>query len=310
MITGRDLLAGSLLFWPFVVAVVLVGFFSLVGIVFFIGSTMLLFGIFLYGVYAVLNDTGLLDWLIQKISEFVKRSTEHLQSNLETSFVFEQIHPHTNKNPCIYLCHPHGLYGLTWFLHFSGRCTKWPLSERPVLAIHSIFFKLPIVRELMKAHCCIEASEEEIRKTLEGGTSVALLVGGIEELMLTQSDTIKIVLEKREGYARIAHALGVPIVQLVSVGENKLFPTLDSSVWSSIQTKLYKWFRISLPLPTISSLASWICITQNPFETPIKTYILEAIVDTSQKSIQDIRDEAVHRLKTFAKLYSVRLELV
>lgn len=310
MITGRDLLAGCLLFWPFAISIAVIGFFSIVGVVFFIGSTMLLLGIFLYGVYAVLKDTGALDWLIQRGSSLIKQSTQHIQSNLQQSFVFEQVKPLDSSEPCLYLCHPHGLYGFTWFLHFSGHCTVWPMAQRPVLAVHSVFFKIPLVRDLMKAHSCIEATEEEIRKALKGGTSVALLVGGIEELMLTQSDVLRIVLQKREGYARIAHELGVPIVQLVSIGENKLFPALDSSVWSAIQRKLYTWFRISLPLPTVSSLISWIRITQKPLETPVKTYILEAIVDTSQKSIEDIRDEAVQRLKTFAKANKVRLELV
>jgi 1-acyl-sn-glycerol-3-phosphate acyltransferase len=310
MVTGRDLLAGCLLFWPFFLAIVLVGFFSLVGLVFFIGSTILLFGIFLYGLYSVLQDTGALDWILHHVSTVVTKTTQGLQDHLQKSFVFEQVKPTNISQPSLFLCHPHGLYGITWFLHFSGKCTKWPLSSRPVLAVHSVFFKLPIIRELIKKHSCIEATEEQIRKTLEGGASVAVLVGGIEELMLTQSDTMKVILKKREGYARIAHSLGVPIIQLVSVGENKLFPSLESPLWSSFQRKLYTWFRISLPLPTVSSLYSWIQIAQKPLENPLKTYILEPITDTSQKSIQDIRDEAVKRLQTFAKMYHTPLDIV
>lgn len=303
-----NVVGGLVLFWPAVLGLFLLGFCCIVFAVFLIGSTVLVFTIFLYGLYCILRDLGLLNWVFEKMGLVSDYISDHVKKNVEESFVFENL-SEKETTPAFYLCHPHGLYGITWFLHFSGRLSKWPFKERPVLAVHSIFFHIPILRELFVKNQCIEATEEEISHCLKEGKSVALLVGGVEELFLTEPGRMNLVLKKRNGYARIAKQCGVPLVPLVSPSENDLFPATTNRVWKWIQQALYKSFHIALPLPSIDSLLSWITIAYKPFTKPLKTYILQS-VHPDQKSLEDIKSEYMNRIYQFSKEYGISIELI
>jgi hypothetical protein len=301
-------LAGLVLFWPAVLGLFLLGFCCIVFAVFLIGSTVLVFTIFLYGLYCILRDLGLLDWLFERMGTVSNYISDHVKKNVEESFVFE-VCGKTVSEPALYLCHPHGLYGISWFIHFAGALSKWPLESRPVLAVHSVFFHIPILRELFQKNRCIEATEEEIQQCLKEGKSVALLVGGIEELSLTQPGTMKLILKKRQGYARIALNSKVPLVPVISPSENELFPAITNPVWKWIQEKLYSSFRIALPLPSIDSLWSWITIAYKPFSTPLQTYILNPVYP-DEKSLEDIKSAYESTITQFSNEYSIPIQLV
>lgn len=303
-----NLFGGLVLFWPAVLGLFLLGFCCIVFAVFLIGSTVLVFTIFLYGLYCILRDLGLLDWFFERIGTISNYISDHVKKNVEESFVFEN-HCEKISGPALYLCHPHGLYGISWFVHFSGCLSQWPFKDRPVLAVHSVFFHIPLLRELFVKNRCIEATEEEISRCLKEGTSVALLVGGIEELHLSEPGKMKLVLRKREGYARIAEKLKVPLVPFVSPNENDLFPATTNSVWKWLQERLYSSFRIALPLPSIESLWSWITIAYKPFPHPLKTYILNPVYP-DEKSLEEIKSEYSERLTDFSTKYSIPMELI
>ncbi len=301
--------AGLVLFWPAVLTLFFVGFCCVVFAIFLIGSTVLVFSIFMYGLYCILRDLGLLDVLFQKIGKLSNYISDHVKSNVEKSFVFESLVKNPLDKPALFLCHPHGLYGLTWFIHFAGSLSKWPLEKRPVLAVHSVFFQLPIFKELFKSHQCIEAKESEIVNALEQGKSVALLVGGVEELQLTAPGPLQLILKKRTGFARISQRCQVPLVPVVCPGENSLFPASQDSLWKWIQTTLYERWRIAIPFPSFTSLWSWFSIVYKPFPTPLITYILNP-VHPDQKSIEDIKSEYQCALEQFSKDYSIPMEIV
>ena len=311
MIPWSSILTGLILFWPAMISLVFLGFCCIVFAVFLIGSTVLIFTIFLYGLYCILRDLGFLDIVFEKIGTFSSYLSDHVKQNVEDSFLFESI---SNKHklpttPALFLGHPHGLYGLTWFIHFAASLSKWPLKQRPVLAIHSVFFHLPIFRELMSSHHCIEAKEEIIVKTLKEGKSVALLVGGIEELHLSAPGPLRLILKKRTGYARISQQCQVPLIPLVCPEENQLFPAIQSPPWKWIQQFLYTTWRIAIPIPSLTSLLSWSSIAYKPFDKPLVTYILDPVYP-DQKSIQDIKSDYEQRLVQFSKQYDIPLELI
>lgn len=304
----KDFLAVFVLFWPAVASLSFLGFLCFVGLLFFISGALLIFCVFIYGAYALLRDSGSLDWLLETIVQLKESVTERVAGHVRQSFLISN-ESEIPKGPVLYVAHPHGLYGLSWFIHIALGITDWP-SERPVLAVHSIFFKLPLIRELFQRHGCIEATEEAILETLKKGTSVVLLVGGIEELYHTDPYTIQLILKKRKGYARIAKKANVPLVPLLTVGESELFPVTDSWIWGFVQSFLYKTFHIALPLPRWSSLWSWGSLMYGPLNKPIQTYILPVIQDTSRKSQRDIREEYMNVLTSFAHDKAISLEIL
>jgi hypothetical protein len=297
-------LTGLLLFWPAVLLLFFVGFCCIVFAVVLVGSSITVFFIFLYGLYCILRDLGLLDFIIQRIGKISNIVSSHVRENVEQSFVFEDLRSSVPKEPALFVCHPHGLYGITWFMHFASCLSLFPGDNRPVLAVHSIFFQLPILRELFQSHRCIEAKESEIKKVLKEGTSVALLVGGIEELLYTEDEVINLVLKKREGYARIAKEMKIPLVPLISPSENKLFPATKNSVWKWIERTLYERWRIAILLPSLTSLFSWLQIAYKPFSKALVTYILEPVKPDGM-SIQDIQSAYIKRIETFSVNYKI-----
>lgn len=301
-----SVLAGLVLFWPAMMSLFLLGFLCIVLAVFFVGSTVLVVSIFLYGLYCILRDMGLLDPILQRIGVVTNLLSEHVKKNVEDSFVFETLTDPV-KGPALYICHPHGLYGLTWFIHFATALSKWPFERRPVLAVHSVFFQLPLFRELFKLNSCIEASESEIIRCLQDGRSVALLVGGIEELHLTGEGPLQLILKKRKGYIRISQECKVPLVPLVSPQENTLFPSLRTPLWNWLQQQLYKRVGLALPLPSFSSLGTWMGIAYKPFAKRLVTFVLEP-VNPDGKSFEEIQTEYIDRLQTFSIKRGVPIE--
>ena len=301
----QDVLGASLLFWPIAATVFFSVFVSLfVGIV-LIGGALVCFLLFCYGAYAALRDTGCLEALLVLLEKL--RTTIHtkLKGHIEKSFVLEGMEQIAeSKEARLYVCQPHGLYGFSWYLHFCTNSTNWIASvPKPKVAIHSVFFHIPFVRELMASYGCIAATETVICEELEKGNSVALLIGGIEELYLTNSKTLTLVIEKRKGYARIAKKCNVPIQPILTVGENELFPMSDSKLWKRLQAILYDWLHVALPLPTWVSFKRWLTIVKGPLEEPCTSVFLKPIVNTKEKSEEAIRKEY---LETIMKVGSER----
>ena len=281
-------MAAAFLFWSLLAALVtllvLIGFLLAI----FIGGTIVTGSFAVYWIYIFLRDEGFIKWALNIIDRFRIKFADHLTKNIEKSFLVTGTL--NEKGPILYTCHPHGLYGFSWYIHFSACLTKWP-GQRPKLAVHSSLFRIPFVRELMYLNNCIQATEKEILETLEKGESVALVLGGIEELHKTSGERIQLVLKKRNGFLRIAEKAGVPLVPLVTVGENELFPFLESEWLKGTQDFLYSWFHIAIPVPTWKSFKEWISIVDRPLQKSLKTYILKPLLKPTKKDyIQCILD--------------------
>ncbi len=302
----NSVLAGFLLFWPLCLLMFGIGFAIVAFAVVLVCGAATLFGIFLYGLYSLLRDLGLLSVVFQKLGNLKTYISERIQEHVRKSFQFSQLGS-LDEKPKLFVCHPHGLYGLTWFIHFSAGLSDWPLKKRPVLAVHSFFFKIPLLRELFQHHNCIEATEAEIKRCLQEGTSVALLVGGIEELLLTQSGSLNLVLKKREGFLRIARDMKVPLVPLVSPAENDLFELLDLPWIGSLSQFLYKHFHLAFPIPSFQSLRNWMRLTVNPFSKPVLTYILEP-VGPDASSLEEHKSVYINQLQTFSKEFQIPIQ--
>jgi hypothetical protein len=298
----RGLLAAGFVLWPFLFVIGFLIFFVCFFATIFLGATGFIIGLFVYGIYAAFRDSGWMEKLYNSIQSWRHEKQEILRETVEISFPLNGCIDSVPRNkPVLYVCHPHGLFGMTWFFHFSTGLTKWPSDlPRPRVAVHRILLMFPFVRELSKLYGAIEASEEEICKCLESGESVAILLGGVEEIYYSEKGKTKIVVEKRKGYARIAKKMDCPLVPLISVGESEIFSLVHGAWFDRFQQMIRSWFSIYLPVPTWKSLCSWFRLAWKPLETPVETWCLEPVFPKKGKGIEKLKEQYIQRLREFA----------
>ena len=286
------------LVWPIGIGILIVCFFIGTLIALSIGSFFVGFVLAAYYGYIYLKQRGFFEAVWRESRETFRVLNDRICKNIHDTFVLQGHLKEIPEGAVLYIAHPHGLYSMAPFFHWGARLTAWPSDRRVRTAIHSIFFKIPIVRELAEAHGAIEATEESIRCSLEKGESVALLTGGIRELQETQPGRMRLVLEGRKGFLRIAKSLGVPIVPVLSFGENEIFPPSRIAWIDHLQTYMKRWFGIYVPIPTFGSLVNWTKLFQKPLDSKVETWVGKSIT-THEKSIERIRKEVfegIHRI--------------
>lgn len=294
----QEILGAAYLLWPMTILLFIVCL--IIGIVLFLSASgvIVFFGLAFYYMYIYLKKKGFFDFLqswIQLNTTFV---TENLRNNISDTFQLQGTE-NIPTGPCLYLAHPHGLFSMAPFVHCGVKLGQWPTEKSVKIAIHSIFFRIPGVRELMESNSCIEANEDEIRDTLESGTSVIVLTGGVQEISETEPGILRLVLKKRQGVLRIARDLGVPIIPVLTFGENDLFPPVQNWYIEKIQTYLRAWFHISIPIPTWDSIVNWFSLLQGPLKPAVTTCIGQQVL-SKKESIEDYRKKV---LTEFENLY-------
>ena len=239
------------------------------------GAVAALLVVAYYG-YHWLRKHGYIAWLLQELSTRVER----LRENLRATFLLRGHLKDIPTEPILYIAHPHGLFFMAPFFHWAARVTDWPeglARVRP--AVHSVFFKIPGVRELMEAHGAIEATEAEIEAALRSGDSVILMPGGVQEI---GTERLTVVIRKRRGYLRIAQRVGCPIVPVLTFGEAELFQPMSGLEWFHRYCKA--WFGLAVPIPSLASFFRWFGLFEKGLE-PVETWIGPAIRMPTQKKV-------------------------
>ena len=305
----QDLLTAAIFYMPFVLTIGFALFVFLIGLLCLVSGTVFLVAAAGYGIYSMLRDTGVLTHAGDKMNFAWSYLNETILQNIKQSFVLADL----DKIPdgkALYICSPHGLVGYSWFFHLSYCLSEWPSrSPRPLLAIHSLFFRIPVAREILAANRCIAATEEEIKKAFDAGHSVAIVIGGVEEMAQSGQDTVKLILKKRKGYIRLATQAKIPIVPLYAAGENELFSMERSWAWRYFATAMYRWTGLQFPLPSWQSIKQFASILKNPLETPVQTFVLTPI-ETQNKDEDQIRSECVECVQTFLRDKQISAEII
>lgn len=306
-----DILGLIYLFWPITVGSIMICFLCGLFLAINIGSFLFGFVLIIYYIYNYLKRKGVFTLLSKWLTEKSTAISTNLQTHIKGTFVLKGKGP---SHPALYIAHPHGLFSMAPFLHWAVRLTDWPTDQKICIAVHSIFFRIPVVCELMEAYGAIEATEEAIRAKLTEGISVVVLTGGIREIHETHPGKMKLVLRSRTGVFRIAGDLQVPIVPVLTFGENELFPPLQSAWILKLQKYLRSWFGIAIPFPTFSSLKNWFSLLQAPLTPQVVTCIGKPILP-EKKSISDFQEDIFvefQRVFTSGKpsSYTGKLEIV
>ena len=296
----QDIVGTAYLLWPMTVLAFIIVFIA--GFLFAIslGGLFAIGLLISYYIYVYLRKRGIFDkvfaWLETKHTVVGKK----LRENIGNTFVLKGDLNQLPNGPVLYVAHPHGLFSMAPFLHWAAEVTSWQTGRKVHIAIHSIFFRIPLVRELCEHFGAIEATDDGIREVLKKGDSVALLTGGIREVASTSPGRMQIFLKKRKGFARIAKDLGIPIVPVLTFGENELFPPIQGFWTDWVQSYLRSWFGLAIPLPTLESFWNWFQLLRGPLSHQVETWIGEPVSTDEKKSIETIRK---HIFLGFEHLY-------
>lgn len=240
-------------------------------------------------------DQGI-QWVVRGTREKFGHYFQRVEDHLRTTF---PIHgAETLPSSCLLLWHPHSLLTVTAVLHTAFGLSSVVDSK---IVSHSIYHSLPVVRDLMRNANSIPAEFDRMKQTLDDGERVSVLVGGVREMLDTESKTIRLVLGKRKGVFRLALTTGKPLVPILTYGESDLFPVWNHPTLQTINQVLYSTFRIAFPVTSWTALSNWVNLYWSPL-TPVPTYVGEPIVveknpSPSESDLSELRETYIKRLQ-------------
>ncbi|CAG2118568.1 unnamed protein product, partial [Medioppia subpectinata] len=144
-----------------------------------------------------------------------------------------------NKN-YIFGCHPHGILCFSYFGNFATEGTQFsrvfPDITPHLLTLEGQFW-FPINRELF---------------IMSGkGHALVLMVGGAIEALDAVPNTLRLTLNKRKGFIKLALRNGASLVPVISFGENELLiqkENEEKSLIRKIQTFMTESLGFSPPM--------------------------------------------------------------
>jgi len=120
--------------------------------------------------------------------------------------------------------HPHGL--MPWGLFPVGRTKQWNelfpgLSIRCLAA--DVLFKIPIAREATILAGGVSCHFKSASYVLEEGHSIAVIPGGVAEMLESEPSKEVLVLKNRKGFVRLAITNGTDLVPCYCFGVTDLY---------------------------------------------------------------------------------------
>lgn len=135
--------------------------------------------------------------------------------------------------------HPHGIIGHGAFSAFAtealGFSDLYPGITNSLLTLDSNF-RLPIYRDYALALGLASVSKESIENILSKGghdgagmgRAVTIIVGGAQESLDAKPHSLRLVLNSRKGFVKMAIRTGADLVPVLAFGENDLYDQIDT----------------------------------------------------------------------------------
>mmetsp|Transcript_12914 Transcript_12914/g.32538 ORF Transcript_12914/g.32538 Transcript_12914/m.32538 type:complete len:339 (+) Transcript_12914:201-1217(+) len=196
--------------------------------------------------------------------------------------------------------HPHGrlFVGVGAFL---GKMYDW-LPEMDVgnqhifFGINDTMFRIPFISYWFSLIGLIPVNKHAVKKCLGDGNSIAIVVGGIEEVLLgTYEDKDVLYLSKRLGFAKIAMDKGAGLVPIYCFGENQLFTHATQenlTFWRWIN----KFIKLGAPFPIAGRWG-----LPFPFRRPLLVAFGEPIFAREGETLPEFHARYVEALQALYK---------
>jgi len=155
------------------------------------------------------------------------------------------------EKPNLFLYHPHGVLAFGSWLAFG--CNALGMDDRlrkpPRLVTLNVNFFAPFLREFLLAHGVCSCAKRALVGLLRRNESVALVVGGGSESLLSKQGTYHLVLRRRRGFAKVALETGCNLVPVVGFGETDAYSTWnDWKLVRSIQQRIERTLGFTVPI--------------------------------------------------------------
>lgn len=192
-----------------------------------------------YLIYTLIFSEDSTDGRLKRRSDFMRRSKVW---SAFASYFPARLHrtvPLVPTRKYIFGYHPHGIISHGAFAAFGtealGFSDLFPGITNTLLTLDSNF-RVPFYRDYALALGLASVSRESIENLLsrgghnnEGmGRAVTIVVGGAKESLDAQPHKLKLVLNSRKGFVKIAIRQGADLVPVLAFGENELYEQVDS----------------------------------------------------------------------------------
>ncbi len=197
----------------------------------------------------------------------------------------------------LFIWHPHGSQTISYVMH--RLCNKSPINKylkNTKLAVHSVMFQIPILRELSLMLGFIPATKENIKYYLNKGISVAIFPGGVREMDYCGESANKCYLKSRKGFIEIAKELNIEIVPVYVAGEQQFFKVNNDNRYYDILTKIvsaitgYTTSLQAFRLFNSENILKWIRVYIGCEDDKTYTYIGKSVkVNTMDEYVNELQ---------------------
>lgn len=238
----------------------IVGGFALYGALLAAGGPKIRCGVLLYTAWVYFDkspDRGGLSWAWRSgLSRFLRGGLLwRLAADGRGPITLERSVPLPPEDgPYIFVCHPHGMIGVAISTHFGTTVTGFD-KLFPGIPLHLLgggpVFWVPVLREVLLMHGHGTVDRSCCKGLLKKGHSIALAPGGARESLESVPGTMRLIVQRRKGFAKLAVSCGAAVVPVLTFGENELYETVqfEEGSWGRwCQQVLIRVFRFSLPV--------------------------------------------------------------
>lgn len=256
--------------YPLSLIVLIFGFIIGMGIsIFIFGSISFIFILFLLSIGS-LRIKPIISLFNQFIESVFPERLELLRKNLKTSFPIKYTTALDKDKQCIFLFHPHGLFTISQFLHAGTNLTEWITKNIKGTALHILWW-VPCGKELLESSFT-QSNYHDMDNVLKEGKSLGVTLGGVKEMPLAEDNKIIVNIAKRRGIFKMALENGIPLVPIITYGENEIYKISDNWILRKINDFVLK-YNLYFPIPKIDSCIKWMQIFRRPLENPVQTFV-------------------------------------
>jgi len=196
----------------------------------------------------------------------------------------------------IFAVHPHGM--MPWSLHPIGKGEQWNILFPGIMVralAASIIFCIPFAREVTLWVGGVDAGRTTAQRLLDHGYSLAIAVGGSEELLESYPGTDVAVLKKRKGFIRLALKNGADIVPVYMFGANDLYRQMT---WFKVTRKwLLEKTKIAFTFATGANKSNFLLPARIPLTAVVGSPIqVDQKSEPSEEEINDLHTKYIHAL--------------
>ena len=207
-------------------------------------------------------------WVERWFRVFFPDEVSRFETNVRGSLLVEG----TATEGCgIYMFHPHGMFAVAPAFHALTELTDWPVRGMKAAGASWLFW-FPIAGEVLEAAGGIPAKYETMKGVLLEGTSLAVAVGGVDEILESTPGRLRLALSRRRGIFKMALETGTALVPVLTYGENELYTPVGWDWLTALNRRLVPW-GVCFPIPSLGSRLNWLRLVDRPLRSPLRTVI-------------------------------------